>query len=144
MISPCRSRTVQQEIQFINKVFPAYTFERIWINLTPSGATCGWNQSTPASNCQYLKDLIYNMPIGLGAPVSISAMRKDWFLAFKDYKACPEVSEQLLWWTPDNIFDEKPNFDDYIPFGGWKVPFAKIYTGTTVCGGSIYESFYQE
>jgi hypothetical protein len=46
------------------------------------------------------------MPIGLGAPVSISAMRKDWFLAFKDYKACSEVSEQLLWWTPDNIFNE--------------------------------------
>ena len=76
VISPCRSRTVQQEIQFINKVFPPYTFERIWIDLNPGGAICGWNQSNPASNCQYLKELIYNFQISFGAPVSITAMRK--------------------------------------------------------------------
>ena len=77
MISPCRARTVQQEIQLINKVFPPKTFDRIWISLSNGGASiCAWNQSTPASNCQYLKDLIYGMQVGFGAPVSITAMRK--------------------------------------------------------------------
>ena len=137
MVAPCRTRTVQQEIQMISKAFPQKPFERIWLSLSAGGATCSWAQASPASNCLYLKDLIYNMQVSFGVPVSIIAMRKEWYNTFKDYKACPEVSDQLLWWIPDTFIDQKPDFEDYIPFGGWKIPFAKLFTVKQLCGGEI-------
>ena len=90
--------------------------------------SCGWNNYSGPLNCQYLKDLIYNLQVSFSVPVSIVTMRDVWFKAFKDYQGCPEISEQLLWWVPDSFLDQKANFDDFIPFGGWKIPFAKLYT----------------
>ena len=84
------------------------------------------------------------MQIGFGAPVSIIAGRRDWFLAFKDYKACPDVNEQLLWWMTDTVTEQTPDFEDYIPFGGWKIPFAKNYNGVAACGISVGTNYFQE
>ncbi len=45
------------------------------------------NYSGPL-NCQYLKDLIYNLQVSFSVPVSIVTMRDVLFKAFKDYQGC--------------------------------------------------------
>jgi hypothetical protein len=77
-------------------------------------------------------------------PVSVVTDRLTWYKAFKDYQGCPDVSDSLLWWIPDTFLDEKANFDDYAPIGGWKLPFAKLYTQKVTCGGAVYQSYYPD
>lgn len=55
IITPCRNRTVEQEVQILATAFPYKVIDRYWIETPDMGSACGWNNYPPISNCQYLQ-----------------------------------------------------------------------------------------
>lgn len=125
------------EIQMLNKAFPFNVVERYWISMPENNNTaCGWPNYPAASNCQFLQELIARVQNTFHVPVSILSNGDSWYKIFKDYQGCPEVSSSLLWWVP-NTSNQQPNFDDFMKFGGWYTPYAKLYTSRNICGVAI-------
>ena len=75
IITPCRTKTPQQELQVLNKAFPTKIFDRYWVTLLPGISICGWSAFSPSSNCEYLKNLVDILQVGLNATISIASKR---------------------------------------------------------------------
>jgi hypothetical protein len=125
------------EVQMLQKAFPYKVVDRYWLSPSESNNTaCGWVNYPGASNCQFLQDLISRIQGTLDTPVGIIGNSDSWYKLFKDYQGCPQVSNSLLWWSPSNSSSE-PNFNDYMKFGGWTVPYAKLYTSRKICDTAV-------
>lgn len=64
-----------------------------------------------------------------------------WISIFGGADKCNGLTGVPLWYAH---YDHTPSFNDFasLPFGSWKTPFAKQYSGTTnMCGGSVDLNF---
>lgn len=89
MISPCRNRTVEQNVQIIAQAFPERLIDRFWIELPESTASCGWNNYPAATNCLYLQEYIMRMKQNFWTEVAIFTNKGSWVNIFKDQMGCP-------------------------------------------------------
>jgi hypothetical protein len=55
---------------------------------------------------------------------------------------CPQVSNSLLWWTPDTL-PSPADLSNYTKIGGWDRPYAKLYGVTGLCSTFIFASYYE-
>lgn len=62
-----------------------------------------------------------------------------WKENFKSITACPEVSSAPLYWLNSG---GGPDFSTYQPFGGWRVPYMKMYDLTRVCNHGFQLNYY--
>ena len=75
--------------------------------------------------------------------MGVAASIDSWQDNFKSVTACPEVSSAPLYWFPnEDEFDGNPNFKSYHPFGGWKVPYMKMYNMTRVCNKGFQVNYF--
>ncbi len=132
------------EIDILSRAFPIKVIDRYWLSFTGGSTTCGWQNYSPALNCQHLRDLIGKIESTLDVPVSITVDRSFWTQMFKDQQGCPEVSNSLLWWNPDKR-NNQTNFDGYVQIGGWNRPYLKFMsTNRLMCGMILVKNYYEE
>jgi hypothetical protein len=115
--------------------------DRFWIEIPDGTSACGWGNYPAATNCQYLQELIMRMKQNFFVDVSIFTSRVLWIDIFKDQLGCPQVSNSLLWWTPDTL-PSPADLSNYTKIGGWDRPYAKLYGVTGLCSTFIFASYY--
>lgn len=112
----------------------------IWIDIedNPSGG-CSWNSFSFESNCDYTVQLA-NALKSKGKKVGIYASAHFWNIIMGSQFACPQLAIYPLWYPH---YDNKDDYSDFAPFGGWKTPAIKQYHGTTyVCDTGVDLNFY--
>lgn len=78
IITPCRFRTVEQNVQIIAQAFPERLVDRFWVEMPSSLGRCGWSNYPAASNCQYLQEFIMRMKQNFWTEIGIYTTRKMW------------------------------------------------------------------
>jgi len=68
-------------------------------------------------------------------PAAFYSSQKFWINTFGSVNACPELSSYPLIYAHT---DNNPSFEDFVPFGGWKNPYGKMFQNNiTSCGTTI-------
>lgn len=114
----------------------------IWLDIeTNPSAGCTWNQGSPESNCQYIKELITAIE-ARGRAVGIYASGFMWNQIMGNRDSCADFTSYPLWYAH---YDGKEDFNDWPTnkFAGWTTPTMKQYSGSAVlCGIDVDLSYY--
>lgn len=106
-------------------------FGMVWIDIEESKL---WGNCS--SNQAFLRGMLHaGEAMGLHLGIYSSAYQWTGIMC-----SSTEFSHYPIWYSH---YDNKPNFSDWKPFGGWTKPSIKQYTGTTnMCNTQIDQNFY--
>jgi GH25 family lysozyme M1 (1,4-beta-N-acetylmuramidase) len=131
---PCRSKSANSQVDSVVKELDSTTYDYLWLDIeTNPSKGCGWSSNTK-SNCDFLMDLINRVKHHKKNP-AVYCSEYMWKTIMGSDQACPQAGTVLLWYPH---YNGVKNFNDFKPFGGWKKPLIKQFSGTnSVCGARI-------
>ena len=65
-----------------------------------------------------------------------------WTYYFGGINNCPQLGSSPLFWAPKDIKLKNPTFDDFKQFGGWILPYYKLYNDTKLCGSQVGLNYF--
>ncbi len=111
---PCFACEPDVQAREILAALKEVQYGKIWIKI----GSKGWREF-PYYNRRYLKTIMDQFP---KEKVGILVSKFEWEDPFrKDYDGAKDYS--LMYKSPN----KDPSFDDFVPFGGWKKPEAKLF-----------------
>lgn len=138
-LRPCKGKSAKFQIDAIMLAIAEQYYDRFWLYLGHNpNAGCEW--SSPHTNCDYIKTMVDQIKY-FKKPVGIYVSPEQWRNIMGSLGSCPELGEYPLIYPNNN---NSPNFDDFVPFGGWKAPYGKVFQSNITACGTTINKIYRE